>query len=77
MTAISFKSHSGDDYLEISENESLSVFLNRLKEEFDDEWYYLDVVLIKSTDFKEDVIYDMLNDLNLGNEPDLNLDEEE
>lgn len=60
MTAISFKSESSDDYLEISENEPLDVFLNRLKEKYEEEWYFLNIVLIKSTDFDEKEIHNKI-----------------
>lgn len=69
MTAISFKSHSGDDYLEISENEPLDDFLLRIKESYGDEWNYLDLVLVKSTNFKVSEIERKLKKLDLGNEP--------
>ena len=61
MTAISFKSDSGDDSLEVSNNESATVFIDRLVERYGTEWEYIHVVCIESTDYSDECIQGLIN----------------
>jgi hypothetical protein len=60
MTAISFKSKHGDDYLEISENETLDEFIGRLVAGHGNSWIFMNIVLVNSTDFDENEIIDLV-----------------
>ncbi len=61
MTGISFKSESGDDYLEISNNESARAFIERLAKSYGDEWYHVHVVCITSTDYSHKFLLDLIS----------------
>lgn len=54
MTAISFKSESGDDYLEISQRETIEELTFRLADKHKEEWSFLNVVLISTTEHNEE-----------------------